>query len=468
MKLGFPLLIAALAVSCSNAGSDGDNDNTPPPNTCGDGVARGSEQCDDGNTTNGDGCSAMCLLESVGVCGDGMKATNEGCDDGNTMSGDGCSDTCTEETNTGTGTCSAPFTLVLTNNNGDLEGTGTGDTSTSTNQVAESECDGFPSGAGKDHIWKFTLPDPRDVYIMMDDTSAFDTALRVLTSPCDVATEVAEFTGADGCADGEGASEFMGYVALPAGTYYIVVDGYTDADAGMYTFNFLATASKCGDGALDPLEFCDDGNAVATDGCDAKCEVMDGYTCDFSEPSVCMMDNTSAAPQVGDLVLNEFMAADYLADTNCDGSTTGTKDEFVELVNVSNKALNLEGVTIADSVVVRHTFGAVMLPAGEAVVVWNAGTPNIAGACAGVKHYDVASSGQLGLNDAGDTITIALGTTELIKVTYGQATQMKSFNLSPELMPNNDTMPTNYVLHDTLGGAQGAYSPGTKADGTAF
>ena len=89
-----------------------------------------------------------------------------------------------------------------------------------------------------------------------------------------------------------------------------------------------------------------------------------------------------------------------------------------------------------------------------------------AGACANVKHYDVASSGQLGFNDAGDTITVALGTTPLITVTYGQATLTKSFNLDPELMPNNDETPTNYVLHDTLDTDK--YSPGTRADGTAF
>ena len=31
---------------------------------CGDGIVAGNEQCDDGNTENGDGCSSMCLLES--------------------------------------------------------------------------------------------------------------------------------------------------------------------------------------------------------------------------------------------------------------------------------------------------------------------------------------------------------------------------------------------------------------------
>ncbi len=33
------------------------------PILCGNGVLDGAEQCDDGNTTNGDGCSAQCLIE---------------------------------------------------------------------------------------------------------------------------------------------------------------------------------------------------------------------------------------------------------------------------------------------------------------------------------------------------------------------------------------------------------------------
>ena len=62
---------------------------------CGDGVVNGAEQCDDGNTTSGDGCSATCTTETR--CGDGIVNGGEQCDDGNTTSGDGCSATCTTE-----------------------------------------------------------------------------------------------------------------------------------------------------------------------------------------------------------------------------------------------------------------------------------------------------------------------------------------------------------------------------------
>jgi cysteine-rich repeat protein len=71
---------------------------------CGDGsVNQTSEQCDDGNTASGDGCSSTCKIEQSpqAFCGDGVKnQTSEQCDDGNTTSGDGCSSTCKFETDT--------------------------------------------------------------------------------------------------------------------------------------------------------------------------------------------------------------------------------------------------------------------------------------------------------------------------------------------------------------------------------
>jgi len=63
---------------------------------CGNGVLESGEACDDHNTDNGDGCSAACALEAV--CGNGTKEGNEECDDHNTASGDGCSSTCMTET----------------------------------------------------------------------------------------------------------------------------------------------------------------------------------------------------------------------------------------------------------------------------------------------------------------------------------------------------------------------------------
>ncbi|MDH5469368.1 MAG: DUF4215 domain-containing protein [Gammaproteobacteria bacterium] len=70
---------------------------------CGDGYADvlGGEECDDGNTIDGDGCSSLCTLEPF--CGDGNVDPGEACDDGNNINGDGCSAACTIESYCGDG-----------------------------------------------------------------------------------------------------------------------------------------------------------------------------------------------------------------------------------------------------------------------------------------------------------------------------------------------------------------------------
>jgi cysteine-rich repeat protein len=80
---------------------------------CGDGYKLGSEECDDNNTNNHDGCSSTCTNETCSVscacdgwiqpwvngscstvCGDSYQRGSEQCDDGNTNGHDGCSSTC--------------------------------------------------------------------------------------------------------------------------------------------------------------------------------------------------------------------------------------------------------------------------------------------------------------------------------------------------------------------------------------
>ena len=84
---------------------------------CGNNVVEPGESCDDGNVIPYDGCSPTCQTEprcgtyntsgtptsAVGacksVCGDGIliPGAGEQCDDGNTTDGDGCSHDCKQE-----------------------------------------------------------------------------------------------------------------------------------------------------------------------------------------------------------------------------------------------------------------------------------------------------------------------------------------------------------------------------------
>ena len=68
------------------------------PQECGDGTVQADqgEECDDGNTADGDGCDSCCREE---YCGDGIvqAGIGEECDDGNTVDLDGCSSNCQTE-----------------------------------------------------------------------------------------------------------------------------------------------------------------------------------------------------------------------------------------------------------------------------------------------------------------------------------------------------------------------------------
>jgi cysteine-rich repeat protein len=73
----------------------------PMPAVCGDGMLDPMEQCDDGNTQDGDGCDSQCRRESY--CGDGTVDEGEVCDDGNNVTGDGCRSDCQSDETCGNG-----------------------------------------------------------------------------------------------------------------------------------------------------------------------------------------------------------------------------------------------------------------------------------------------------------------------------------------------------------------------------
>ncbi len=82
-----------------------------PHPICGDSLLVSGEECDDGDSINGNGCSSQCRIEANSFCpskkvagpcyqsqcGDGYISLAETCDDGNAVSGDGCSNSCQPE-----------------------------------------------------------------------------------------------------------------------------------------------------------------------------------------------------------------------------------------------------------------------------------------------------------------------------------------------------------------------------------
>jgi cysteine-rich repeat protein len=211
--------------------------------TCGDRVvdADEGEECDDGDRADDDGCSGTCTVEegwtcsgepSVCVaCGNGDVEDAEECDDGNADDGDGCTSECKVE-----GSCAAPTAIELSAEGDGLVGSVTSRSGTGEpGQVEAAECGSDDGGAGADRIFEFELPGAADLTVSVG--ANFDAIVRVMSDPCDLASELP-----DTCAD-EGAvgdEETVVINSAPAGTYYVVVDGKTTQQAGDFRVNVEA------------------------------------------------------------------------------------------------------------------------------------------------------------------------------------------------------------------------------------
>ena len=94
------LLFVLFALALGACPGDGNGGSTAGA-VCGNAVVETGEECDDGNLTGGDGCSATCRSEQtdadggpVPQCGDDIVQDGEVCDDGNETGGDGCAADC--------------------------------------------------------------------------------------------------------------------------------------------------------------------------------------------------------------------------------------------------------------------------------------------------------------------------------------------------------------------------------------
>ncbi|MBO4350321.1 MAG: DUF4215 domain-containing protein, partial [Proteobacteria bacterium] len=184
---------------------------------CGDSIVAYGELCDDGNAVDGDGCSSRCKLEAgyacptagkachKSVCGDSKVEGYEVCDDGNTSDGDGCTADCLN--------FEAGFRC----------------------NAVGGACEKTKCGDGK----------------MNGDDNAF-----AGYETCDM-----------GSANGTDAA---------CGTDCTVNPGWLCTD-----YTDVSTCSKgcCGDGILQQGEECDDGNNFAGDGCDPKCRSEKIFEC---------------------------------------------------------------------------------------------------------------------------------------------------------------------------------------------
>lgn len=168
-------------------------------------------------------------------------------------------------------------------------------------------------------------------------------------------------------------------------------------------------------------------------------------------------------------VINELHAdpapndgAETPGDANGDGVRGSTDDEFIELVNNTGSSVDIEDWTITDASGLRHTFvGSTVVADGQVVLVFGGGTPT---GSFGGAITQVASGGNLSLNNNGDTVTLLDNAgTSVVSVVYG------SEGGGDESLTRDPDLTGAFVQHSDAAGANGAiFSPGTQVSGAPF
>jgi len=312
---------------------------------CGNGVREGSEQCDDGNNIDNDGCTNGCQNPR---CGDGIKQSGEQCDDGNQNSNDACKNNCTlnvcgdqvvnpdtEECDDGntvnndgcTNACKSPRCgdgIVQTGEQCD-DGN-QNDNDACTNQCTNAVCGDGIVGPGE----------------QCDDGNQVNT--DACTNQCknavcgDSIVQPPEQCDDGNQIDGDACSNAC---RLPSCGDGIVQAGEQCDDGNLVNTDACTNQCKnavCGDGIVGPGEQCDDGNQVNTDACTNQCKnavcgdgiVGPGEQCD--DGNTVNGDGCSATCQLGycgDGVVQPGEECDDGNNLSGDGcSPTCKKDEI--------------------------------------------------------------------------------------------------------------------------------------------
>ena len=237
------------------------------PGPCGDGEVDPGEQCDDGNTADGDCCGANCVFEAAGAQ-TGQYCTEDG-------------DPCTTDTCDGMGTCvhvppgqcaacGAPTVIPAAGGTFNSFMTGM------------STLDGSCGGAGPEQVFEWT-PTLSGLANVATCGSPLDTVVYVREGTCDLGME-------RGCSDDACFLQSdVSFSSVAGTTYYIVVDSYSASSVGG-SFTLSVTPGKCGDGDLYGVEQCDDGNVTNGDCCSATCTFESTTTACTDDGDPCTTD----------------------------------------------------------------------------------------------------------------------------------------------------------------------------------
>ena len=294
---------------------------------CGNSIVEGTEDCDDGNSTNGDGCDTDCTFSctmdaecddgqvctgdetcnttthrctnppdladgtacgsglvcrsgvcTTIVCGNGFMESGEECDDGNTTEGDGCDNDCTFSCAT-----NADCTDGLSCNGSETCNTTTHVCAAGTPAADGTVCDRDMMSGTRDVCRGGTCLSSTcgDGYVDTGSGEQCEDGNTTNGDGCDNDCTFSCSVAAD-CDDGRvcnGAETCNTTTHVCAGGSPPPDGTLCDRDMNASTRDICRTGtcslSECGDGYVDAGrgETCDDGNLVAGDGCEPDCTV---------------------------------------------------------------------------------------------------------------------------------------------------------------------------------------------------
>ncbi|MGM0556664.1 MAG: DUF4215 domain-containing protein [Myxococcota bacterium] len=194
---------------------------------CGNDVVEPSEECDDGNTVSGDGCSDICEIETD-VCGNSVvePTNNETCDDGNTTAGDGCSDVCALE-----GT-----PLELSSDTGaTIAVAGELTSSDDTFSRPYASCGSNSSTGYYYDAYEFTNNTGGDVTITATASWSFDGYMHVYSSPFDPTDPTATCLDGDDDFNGTSGSQVENITVADGDTVVVVGTSFSTGTTGDYS-----------------------------------------------------------------------------------------------------------------------------------------------------------------------------------------------------------------------------------------
>ncbi len=238
--------------------------------------------------------------------------------------------------------------------------------------------------------------------------------------------------------------------------------------------HYFATARRAAAAIDEPLKW---RLAVVPRAAHEVTQVIGSAGCFLFENGASACEPTTAAAAAAHLVINEILAdppSGRAGDANADGVRDASDDEFVELVNTGTAAVCLAGWTLGDAhEAERHVFplGAALAP-GRALVVFGGGVPT--GGFGGASVQWAAFNGRLHLSNAGDVLTLRdAGGAQAKRLSWGDcaggpcASEHHGGALGIEgSLVRWPELTGTWRAHAEVAGAR--FSPGVRADGTAF